>query len=275
MMKKYVYQFEAMTTPCELILYANNKTLADTSAKAVLNEAKRLEYKYNYFSQNSVVTQINQRTLIVLDQETKDILQRAKKYYTETNKVFDITLATIKNIYVEEVDSTVLKEKKEHLLTYVGCEHFSIKKNKIYFDNPYTKIDLGGFVKEYVVDRGVKILKKHKITSALINFGGDIYALGKKPDGEQFRIGIKNPLEPSKYACEETLENQALTTSASYERKNKVGLQMHSHILSKDKETSLSRSVSVISSNCVQSGVYATALMVDLHIKTNHKTIIL
>lgn len=273
MMKKFVYQFEAMTTPCELILYAHNKALADDSAKAVLNEAKRLEKKYNYFSEDSIVAQINTRSINMLDKETKDILQRAKKYYTATHSIFDITLATIKNLYTEESEEETLQQKKDFLLQYIGCEHFTIKKNRIYFDNTYTKIDLGGFVKEYAVDRAVKILQKNKITSALVNFGGDLYALGKKPDGAQFKVGIKDPQNPSIYAREEVLENQALTTSASYERNYQVGSKTHSHILSKDAKTSLAKSITVISSNCVESGIYSTALMIDNAIKTNHKII--
>lgn len=262
-----------MTTPCELILYVDNKSLADSTAKAILNEAKRLEFKYNYFSKDSIVSQINSRTLSILDKETKDILQRAKKYYTATNFTFDITLATIKNLYTEESDEKKLQEKKNTLLPYVGCNHFTIKKNKISFDNTFTKIDLGGFVKEYAVDRAVKLLQKNKITSALVNFGGDIYALGKKPDGSMFRVGIKDPKNPSIYIKKEAIENQALTTSASYERSYIIGSQNYSHILSTNKSIPLTKSVTVISSNCVQSGVYSTSLMVDNSIKTNHKVI--
>jgi thiamine biosynthesis lipoprotein len=39
----------------------------------------------------------------------------------------------------------------------------------------------------------VAIVKKRKITSAIINFGGDIYAHGKKPNEDKFKIAIKNP----------------------------------------------------------------------------------
>ncbi len=105
--------------------------------------------------------------------------------------------------------------------------------------------------------------------------GGDIYALGKKPNGEKFRIGIKNPHHPSEHATSVQLEDEALTTSSSYERNYQVGDKTYSHILSKEEGNNQPLSVTVISSNCVESGVFSTALMINPKLKTAHKTLIL
>ncbi len=264
-----------MNTPCELVLYHENKQLTDETAKAVLVEAKRLEKKYNYFDPDSFLSALNRRTSAELDHETKTLLQRATQYYHSTHGIFDITVATFKNLYQESTTPQELEEKKQALLPFVGCEHFALKKDKLYFDNPHTKIDLGGFVKEYAVDKAVQIIKKHKIRSALVNYGGDIYALGCKPNAEKFTIGIKDPSDPTRYAKTVHIQDQALTTSASYERNIQVQDKAYSHILSKGSDVSLSRSVTVISHNCVESGVYSTSLMIDPSLKTNHQVIYL
>ncbi len=274
-MKKYIYKFEAMSSPCELTLYADKKTLADKAAEAVLLETKRLEKKYNYYKENSIVSLINSRTTQELDAETKSILQRAKQYYKLTDGLFDITIATIKELYRNEKNLEAFKSKKEYLLQFIGCEHFSIKRNKIVFDNKFTKIDLGGFVKEYAVDRAVVVLKKHKITSALVNYSGDIYALGKKPDGSQFTIGIKDPKNRELFATEVSLQDQALTTSASYERNYTIGSKTYSHIITKDDSKKMQNSVSIISSNCVESGVFSTSMMINRDLITSNQVIII
>ncbi len=275
MIRKFVYKFEAMTTACVLIIYTHDKLLADSCAKSILNEAKRLEKKYNYYSENSFLSEINLRKTNLLDQESKSLLQRSKQYYKNTNGVFDITIATIKNLYIDEKKIENLELKKASLYSYVGCEHFSIKKDKILFDNEYTKIDLGGFVKEYAVDRAVKILKKNKIKSALVNFGGDIYALGKRPNNKKFVVAIKNPNNPAVHSKKIKIQDEALTTSASYERNYTIESNIFSHIISKNELKSTFKSVTVVSSSCVESGVYSTALMVDNSIKTNNKVYIL
>ncbi|MDB2405570.1 FAD:protein FMN transferase, partial [Arcobacteraceae bacterium] len=185
-----IYKFECFTSPCEVQLYCNDKLQADNCAKDILCEAKRLEKKYNYFDSNSFLHEINSRKTTKLDSETKSLLSRAKQYSTKTEGIFDITMATIKDIYNESATLEDIKSKKELLSKYIGCEHFTIKKDKIYFDNDFTKLDLGGFVKEYSVDRAVTIVKKYKIKSALINFGGDIFAIGSKPNGQKYSVGI-------------------------------------------------------------------------------------
>ncbi len=272
---QYLYKFEAMTTPCEVVLFCDVKKRADETAQAILKEAKRLEKKYNYFAPDSYLSELNRREYDLLDPETRDLLQRAVKYYRLTNGVFDITVATIKDLYRGEMSLETLHEAKKRLLPFTGCEHLQIKKNRLLFNNPYTKIDLGGFVKEYAVDQAVKIVKKAKIKAALINFGGDIYALGKKPDGRKFRVGIKDPKNPETFVQFEEIEDEALTTSASYERNVTIEGAFFSHIIAKDADTQKPDSVTVISKNCVESGVFSTALMVDPTLQTKNRVILL
>ena len=264
-----------MSTPCELVVYASSKILADKSANDVLLETKRLEKKYNYYDSTSVLSLINKRELQELDKETKDLLNRAKKYYKATNGVFDVTIATIKSLFESENSSASLESKIQNLKCFLGCDHFYIKKDKIIFDNLFTKIDFGGFVKEYAVDRAVKVLKKNKIQNALVNYGGDIYALGKKPNGEFFKIGIKDPQNLKQYAKEVSLCNQALTTSASYERNYNVGDKNYSHIIATVKKTSDALSISVVAPSTVEAGVYSTSLMINISLETKNKVIML
>ncbi|HIP55502.1 MAG TPA: FAD:protein FMN transferase [Arcobacter sp.] len=268
-----IYKFESMTTPCELQLYCDSKEVADSCAVDIMKECKRLEQKYNYYSNDSYLHRINSRQSNTLDSETKSLLSISKQYYKKTNGLFDITIATLKDIY-QSNSIKQIKEEKTKLLEYTGCEHFSIKKNKINFTNEFTKIDFGGLVKEYSVDRAVKIIKKYKIKSALVNFGGDIYAHGRKPNNEKFNIGITNPIKKEEYLFNISIENQALTTSASYERNIKVQDEVYSHIISKDKKSDI-LSATVVSNSCVQSGVYSTALMCNSMLETKDDTYII
>jgi len=274
-MKKFIYRYEAMSTPCEITLYAHTKHQADNTANAVLSETKRLEHKYNYYNKNSLISQINSRKIQTLDIETKSIFQRTKKYYKLTNGLFDITIATVKDLYRYEKNIEQFTQKIAILKPFIGTEHFKIQRNKIRFDNPYTKIDVGGFVKEYAVDRSITIIQNYKINSAIVNYGGDIYALGKKPDNSKFSIGVKEPLQTDKIALYVQLENEALTTSASYERNYTIESQRYSHIISNRKLQKDVNSVSVISKNCVESGVYSTSLMIDKNLFCKNKVIIL
>lgn len=265
---RFIYKFEAMTTPCEVTLITADRQRAEACAKAMLTEAKRLENKYNYYDPGSYLSKINQRRSDAIDAETRTILQRAGEFYRATNGIFDITVATVKPLYASASDNADLAEKKAALLPYMGCEHFSLKKRSIVFDNPHTKIDLGGYVKELAVDRAAGIARRHGIPAALINFGGDIYALGRHEDGSKFRIGIKDPSDPARHIAFFDLENEALATSASYERNYTVGGTTHSHIIATRTQGNPPLSATVIAPTCVECGVYATALMIDPELPT-------
>ena len=263
-----------MTSPCEVHIYCNDEVKSRSIAKKILTMAKELEHKYNFYNPNSYLSALNQRKTDKLDAQTKDLLTRAKLFYNKTNGVFDITMGTLtqsrKLPTVEQIE-----QEKSRLMPFVGMEHVRIKKNKLSFDNPHTLIDFGGFVKEFAVDQAVKILKKEKITSALVNFGGDIYALGFKPNGKPFSIGIKNPLNPTKYITHAKISNQALTTSASYERNHNVEDKNYSHIISANELQSRVLSATVISPSVVESGVFSTALMIEPELKTSLEKILI
>ncbi|CAA6827846.1 MAG: Thiamin biosynthesis lipoprotein ApbE [uncultured Sulfurovum sp.] len=256
-----------MTSPCELQLYCNDEHKARAIAKKIMIMAKRLENKYNFYNPDSYLSELNQRKTDVLDTQTKDLLTRAKLFYKKTNGVFDITMGTLTQSRKLETLKQI-EEASQRLKPFLGVEHFKIKKNRLTFNNPHTLIDFGGFVKEFAVDQAVKILKKEKITTALVNFAGDIYALGLKPNKQRFSIGIKNPLNPSEYLTSIKLSNQALTTSASYERSHKIEEKSFSHIISSSNLQDEILSATVVASSVVEAGVFSTALMIKPQLET-------
>jgi thiamine biosynthesis lipoprotein len=263
-----------MTSPCEVHIYSNDENKSRNVAKKILSMAKELENKYNFYNPNSYLSKLNQRETDTLDAQTKDLLTKAKFFYKKTNGIFDITMGTLiksrKLLSIEQIEAEV-----KMLSPFIGVEHFKIKKNRLIFDNTNTLIDLGGFVKEFAVEQAVKILKKEKINAALVNFGGDIYALGVKPNDQAFKIGIKNPLSPNEYLTYKYISNQALTTSASYERSHVVEHKSYSHIISTSELQSKILSATVISSSTLESGVFSTSLMINPNLSTSLKTILI
>ena len=75
--------------------------------------------------------------------------------------------------------------------------HSSIRKIKRFLKEKGMKIDLGALAKGYIADRIADFLKAEKVTSALINLGGNVLTFGPalhNPD-QKWRIGIQNPKE--------------------------------------------------------------------------------
>lgn len=281
-LKKYSHQFNCMTTPCEVQLYAADAKAADKVARLIESNTRRLEKKYNFFSDDSLIAKINNReqAIVNIDKETHHVLSLVQTLSATTQGSFDITVGTLKQC-AKQTTVAKIEACRAKLKPFIGADKWRLTENSIHFSNAYVKLDLGGVIKEFAVDQAGEIAKKENM-AALINFGGDIYVNGTKPDGSAFNVAIKNPKNPQENIAILQLSNQGLTTSAHYERSILVEGKSYSHIINsnssndnssntneqnkhndKASNTSAILSATVISHSVLTSGIYSTSLIVN------------
>lgn len=227
-----------------------------------------LEKKYNFYNKNSYLNQkINQRrgNKVSIDKQTNEVLKEVYALSMATKGIFDISIGTVKECYQLNSLAKVkacLEEKKR----YTGLDSWYLQDKKLRFKDKRTLLDLGGVIKEYAVDEAIKIAQRYKIPSALINYGGDIFAYGYKDNNESFSIGIKNPKNPNENIAIVPLDNQALTTSANYERNHQIEGKEFSHIIGNTTNKSDIISSTIISSSVLSAGIYSTVFMLEMDI---------
>ena len=137
------------------------------------------------------------------------------------------------------------------------------KKIKLNWDRielePGMALDFGALGKGYAGDEIVRILKERGITSALLDLGGNVQALGKKTDGTMWNIGIRNPWGGSASAALK-IADQAVITSGGYERFFTAS-DGHQYIHIFDSNTGYPVENGVVSVTIVaESGLYADGL---------------
>ena len=94
-----------------------------------------------------------------------------------------------------------------------------IDGNTVTLADPDAQLDLGFLAKGAIADRLKAFFLQKNITSALINLGGNVLAVGQKPDGTAFRTGIKKPFsETNELVDIVALKDQSLVSSGNYER---------------------------------------------------------
>ena len=79
------------------------------------------------------------------------------------------------------------------------------------------QLDLGAVTKGYTGDKVAELLRDHGVTSALINLGGNVQAVGSKPNGSPWRVGVRDPFTDGNLGVLE-IEDMAVVTSGGYER---------------------------------------------------------
>ena len=133
-------------------------------------------------------------------------------------------------------------------------------------------IDLGGIAKGYIADRLKDKLISEGVHSAVINLGGNVLLLGSKPDGSPFRVGIRDPGDPSgnKVTTAVTVSDMSVVTSGVYERCFEEGGVRYHHILDPatgyPADTDVS-SVTVITADSASGDALSTACLVMGHEK--------
>lgn len=131
------------------------------------------------------------------------------------------------------------------------------------FHDPEVGIDLGGIAKGYGVDRAVAALRDRGIEHALVEAGGDLYALGRSPAGEPWRVGIRSPEDPDALADTLEAEDLAVATSGDYEQFFWHDDRRYHHLLDPTTAAprrSAQRSVTVLAETCMAADAAATAV---------------
>ncbi|MFD1465484.1 FAD:protein FMN transferase [Lapidilactobacillus mulanensis] len=111
------------------------------------------------------------------------------------------------------------------------------QEHTVYLAQPKMTIDLGSLAKGYFADLLADYLRNVDVRSALLDLGGNVYALGPMHDHEDglWRIGIQDPTLPrGNYKKVVRIQNQSVVTSGIYERSLIVNGQKYHHILDTD-----------------------------------------
>jgi thiamine biosynthesis lipoprotein len=129
-------------------------------------------------------------------------------------------------------------------------------------ENPYVQLDFGGIAKGYAVDLAIERLRDLGITSAIVNAGGDLRAMGRHGD-RPWNVAVRKP-GGGIIGAVQVRDDEALFTSGNYERFRQDQLKRYPHIL--DPRTGWPvkdvASVTVIASEGIVADAAATALVV-------------
>ncbi len=155
-------------------------------------------------------------------------------YYEKSGGKFDITVAPLSDLwdFKSEDAKAPKKEQIAEALAKVDASKVHVDGNTLVFDSPDTMLDLGALAKGYAADQIKAYLTGEGVTSGLINLGGNVLAIGSRPDGEKWRIGVQRPFA-GRGETVTVLEvaDQTVVSSGIYERYFEQDGHIYHHIL--------------------------------------------
>lgn len=123
-------------------------------------------------------------------------------------------------------------------------------------------LDLGGIAGGFAITAAIAAFHSASCSSFFIDDGGDLWMEGPKPNGEPWRIGVRDPRTDGFLARIETRIPTAISTSGDYERFVEVDGKRYGHIMvpATGRPADFYRSVTVVASTPVQADILSTTL---------------
>lgn len=223
-------------TVCTISLY-------DIKDVAVLDKAfTRLKELEDILSINKLGTELDKvnnmsgKEPVKVTDDTFTVVAQGLKYSKLSGGALDITVGPLVKLWGIGTDAAKVPSEEEikeklPLINYNDIVLDETNKT-IFLKRENMIIDLGAIAKGYAADEVAKILTENNVKSAIIDLGGNIFALGSKLDGPNWKIGVQDP-EDARGASIGYIEvvNKSIVTSGIYERYFESNGKKYHHIL--------------------------------------------
>lgn len=184
-------------------------------------EARRLERLFSLYREDSALVVLN-RTGILIDPaaEMVDLFSAAQRYATLTGGLFDVTVQPLWELYAghfAQDDANPAGPSSaaiEAALARIGSHRLSVGRDRIAMPRGMA-VTLNGIAQGYVTDKVVDLLRAHGVSHSLVDMG-EARAIGSRPDGRPWEIGIADPDVVGQTTTVLPIVDRAVSTSGGY-----------------------------------------------------------
>lgn len=204
-----------------LQIHHEDQREAERLITAACAEARRLEGLFSLYRNDSRLVELN-RTGILVDPaaELADLLTISQRYGELTGGLFDPTVQPLWQLYADHFSQSSPdpngppRAAVQAALARVGYHRLSVSPDRIVMPQG-TKVTLNGIAQGYVTDKVVDLLRAQGIGHSLVDMG-ETRAIGARPDGRPWEVGIADPEVAGKTAAVLPIVDRAVSTSGGY-----------------------------------------------------------
>ncbi len=217
--------------------YAMNTTMSiqldgdETLLRGAENIVYSLERKLSVTDPSSELFAINSRGEGDVSPDTAELLKFALEVCEKTDGALDISIYPVLRAWGFTADDYRVPDGDElaELLTLVDYTKVDVSDGAVVLAEGM-QLDLGAVAKGFTGDRIIEYLRENGVKSALLNLGGNIQALGSKPNGTPWTVAVADP-QHGGYLGTLEVSDMAVVTSGGYERCFELGGVTYHHII--------------------------------------------
>jgi thiamine biosynthesis lipoprotein len=236
---------------------------------------ERINDQMSTWRPDSELSRFNQSTgsdWFSVSAETARVVEAAQSISTLTRGAFDVTVGSVVNLWGFGPDGgragPPSPRQIETAMKRVGYGQLSVRASPsaLRKQHPDIYVDLSAIAKGFAVDELARLLDARRISSYLVEIGGELRARGDKPDGSPWKVAIERPV-PGERSAQSIVElrDAAIATSGDYRNYLEKGGRRYSHTVDPRTGRPIAHglaSVSVIAVSAMRADALATAIMV-------------
>lgn len=231
--------FYSLGTVSEITLYDIKKTDAENLLNNCDSILRDIDNKMSVHVPGSDVYKINENagnSFVKVSKDTFMVIEESIKYSKLSKGNFDVTIGPLSSLWGIGTEKAKVPSSLEidNILSLVDFNNIILDKNtySVKLSKPNMKIDLGAIAKGYAADKLANYLKSNGVDNALLNLGGNIYALGSKSNSQPFKVGIQDPsLTRGNSIGDVEVSNKSVVTSGVYERYIEKDGKIYHHMI--------------------------------------------
>ncbi len=231
------------------------------------------DFSLSTYNSASIISRVNANdSTIVLDSLFYAVFRRSVQIAKETNGAFDFTVAPFIEAWGfgkskrQHIDKAIIDSIRQ----FVGYDKIRIENGKIQKTDLRVCINTNAIAQGFSVDVIAGFLDEKKIENYLVEIGGEIFTRGKNPKGNNWSVGIDNPVDDTtmqRHGFNSIVEisGKAIATSGNYRKFYEINGKKYAHTLDPQTGRPVSHpllSATVVAADCMSADAYATAFMV-------------
>jgi thiamine biosynthesis lipoprotein ApbE len=170
---------------------------------------------------------------------TASFLELAARLSRETRGAFDITVGPLVSAWglrggiAREPTPAELEAVRGRLgADRVRLERLAGGGGRVRLGARGMRLDPGALGKGFAVDLAVRRLRQAGVERALVDFAGNMYALGAPPGADAWTVAVRDASRPERIAGCVQLRDQGISSSGGYEKGIELDRKRVGHILS-------------------------------------------
>lgn len=231
--KPLTYTGTALDTVISIQIYDSHD---EELVKHCQEMCEEYEAKFSRTIETSEIAQINAAggAPVEVSKDTITLIKKGIYYCDMSDGAFDITIGAVTSLWDFKADEPAppAPEALAEAVKHVNYRKILIDGNTVRLLDPAARLDLGAVAKGYIADRIKEYLWDEGVRHALINLGGNVLAIGSKPNGSPFNIGVQKPFhEGGDPITSVRINNKSVVTSGTYQRCFEKDDILYHHIL--------------------------------------------